>query len=188
MAAVAGSACGGGIAARSVPPATAAPGVAAQVAPPSASLPDADPKRYERFRSAAVGGPPVVLVYHDVQPRPEPPYTVSPRQLASHVAMLRAAGFTPVSVAQVVAWLNGRPLPPRAVMLTFDDSTKGTWIYGDPILAAAGFRAVSFVITGWVGTHQPYYLTWDELGRMQASGRWDLQSHSRLGHQRLPID
>ena len=103
VAAVAGSACGGGAAARSVPLATSAPGVAAQVAPPSASLPDADRKRYERFRSAAVGGPPVVLVYHDVEPRPEPPYTVSPRQLASHVAMLRAAGFTPVSVAQVVA-------------------------------------------------------------------------------------
>ncbi|MFL5863231.1 MAG: polysaccharide deacetylase family protein [Solirubrobacteraceae bacterium] len=188
VAAVAGSACGGGAAARSVPLATSAPGVTAQVAPPAASLPDADLKRYQRFRAAAVGGPPVVLVYHDVQPRPEPPYTVSPRQLASHVAMLRAAGFTPVSVAQVVAWLNGRPLPPRAVMLTFDDSTKGTWIYGDPILAAAGFRAVSFVITGWVGIRQPYYLTWDELQRMQASGRWDLQSHSRLGHQRLPID
>src|SRR4029077_11114499 len=115
-------------------------------------------------------------------------YTVAPRQLASHLAMLRAAGFAPVSVAQVVAWLGGRPLPPRSVVVTFDDSTKGTWTYGDPILAAAGFRAVSFVITGWVGTRQPYYLTWDELHRMQASGRWDLESHSRLGHQRLPID
>src|SRR5205823_10068265 len=57
-----------------------------------------------------------------------------------------------------------------------------------PVLAEAGFRATSFVITGWVGSHQPYYLTWDELGRMRASGRWDLESHSRFGHQRLPVD
>src|SRR4051812_32484550 len=185
--AVALGACGGG-ATESVPLASAAPGVAAQVAPPSISLPAAERRRYERFRSAAVGGPPVILVYHDVRPRPDPPYTVSPPQLASHLAMLRAAGFRPVTVAQVAGWLAGRPLPPRSVVLTFDDSTKGTWTYGDPILAAAGFRAVSFVITGWVGTDQPYYLTWDELRRMHASGRWDLESHSRLGHQRLPTD
>jgi hypothetical protein len=74
------------------------------------------------------------------------------------------------------------------VLVTFDDSTKGTWIYADPILAASKFRAVSFAITGWVATHQPYYLTWEELRHMQESGRWDLESHSRLGHQRLPID
>ena len=187
VAALALPACGSG-ASRAIPLAAAGPGVTAQVAPPKVSLPGAARRRYERFRTAPVQSPPVFLVYHDVQPRPEPPYTVSPRQLASHLAMLRAAGLTPVSVAQVVAWLGGRPLPPRSVVLTFDDSTKGTWRYGDPILAASGFRAVSFVITGWVGTHQPYYLTWDELSRMQASGRWDLESHSRFGHQRLPID
>jgi len=130
----------------------------------------------------------VILVYHDVQPNPQPPYAVSPGQLASHVAMLKAAGFNPVSVAQVVAWLGGAPLPRGSVLLTFDDSTKGTWVYGDPVLAAAGFRAASFVITGWVGTHQPYYLTWQELDRMRRTGRWDLESHSRFGHQRLPID
>lgn len=187
LAALTMSACGGNASAR-VPLAAAAPGVAPQAAPPSVSLPEAERRRYEHFRSAAVGGPPVILVYHDVQPRPAPPYTVSPRQLASHLAMLKAAGFTPVSAAQVVAWVGGHPLPPRAVLLTFDDSTKGTWEYGDPVLAASGFRAASFVITGWVGTHQPYYLTWDELKRMHASGRWDLESHSRFGHQRLPID
>jgi peptidoglycan/xylan/chitin deacetylase (PgdA/CDA1 family) len=93
-----------------------------------------------------------------------------------------------VSAGDLVAWLGGRPLPPRSVLVTFDDSTKGTWVFGDPILAAAKFRALSFVVTGWVGTHQPYYLTWDELRLMYGSGRWDLESHSRLGHQQLPID
>ena len=169
-------------------PAAAAPGVAAQVAPPTVTLAAADRRRYEAFRSQAGSGPPLILVYHDVQPRPDPPYTVSPGQLASHLAMLRAAGFTPVTAQQVTAWVRGRPLPPRSVLVTFDDSTKGTWTYGDPVLAAAGFHATSFVITGWVGTHQPYYLTWDELARMQESGRWDLESHSRFGHQRLPVD
>jgi biofilm PGA synthesis lipoprotein PgaB len=166
----------------------AAPGVAAQAAPPTLTLSAAQRRRYEAFRSQAGSGPPLILVYHDVEPRPDPPYTVTPAQLASHLAMLRAAGFTPVTAQQVTAWVRGRPLPPRSVLVTFDDSTKGTWVYGDPVLAAAGFHAASFVITGWVGTHQPYYLTWDELARMQASGRWDLESHSRLGHQRLPVD
>jgi poly-beta-1,6-N-acetyl-D-glucosamine N-deacetylase len=168
--------------------AKAGPGVAAQVAAPTVSLGGADRRRYEAFRHSPAGGPPVILVYHDVQPDPVGPYTVSPRQLASHLAMLRAAGYVPVTAAQVVGWLSGRPLPRHAVLVTFDDSTKGTWVYGDPVLAAAGFHAVSFAITGWVGTHQPYYLTWNELQAMHGSGRWDIESHSRLGHQRLPID
>ena len=47
-----------------------------------------------------------------------------------------------------------------------------------------GFHGISFLITGRVGTHQPYYLTWQEIDRMHASGRWDFESHTANLHQR----
>src|SRR5204863_4973673 len=102
MLAVAGliAACGGGSAVHLT---QAGPGVAAQVGAPKVTLPAAELRRYQAFRSQAGAGAPLILVYHDVQPRPDPPYTVSPRQLATHLAMLRAAGFTPVTGLQVVA-------------------------------------------------------------------------------------
>jgi hypothetical protein len=43
-------------------------------------------------------------------------------------------------------------------------------------------------ITGRVGTHRPYYLTWQELARLKDSGRWDVESHTREGHGRIVVD
>jgi len=44
-----------------------------------------------------------------------------------------------------------------------------------------------FVITGWVGRYH-FYANWDELRRMKASGRWDLQEHAGNGHYEVPTD
>jgi peptidoglycan/xylan/chitin deacetylase (PgdA/CDA1 family) len=105
------------------------------------------------------------------------------------MVMLRSAGFRSVRTSELVAWLEGRrALRPRSVVITFDDGTAGIWRYADAILARAGLRGTAFVITGSVGTHAPYYLTWDELAEMRDSGRWDLEAHTRNGHRRIPID
>jgi peptidoglycan/xylan/chitin deacetylase (PgdA/CDA1 family) len=136
---------------------------------------------------------PLVLSYHDIRElapgeEPEDIYTVTPAQFSSHMAALDAAGYTTISSAQLARWLRGGTLPPRSVYLTFDDGTAGLWRYADRVLAEHDFRAAAFVITGRVGTHRPYYLTWDELRRMRANGRWDLESHTRNGHGRIPVN
>jgi len=43
------------------------------------------------------------------------------------------------------------------------------------------------VITGRVGTHRPYYLTWQEIRIMYSSGRWDFESHTDSLHAQVPI-
>jgi hypothetical protein len=135
--------------------------------------------------------PPLVLSYHNVAPDPTPEarYTVTPEQLADHLAMLRTAGYESIDVAQLTAWLDGEgELPDRSVMLTFDDGAKGLWQYADSILEEQGFDGVVFVITDRVGTRQPYYLTWPEIDRMADSGRWNIESHTKSGHDRIPVD
>lgn len=147
----------------------------------------------ERLADAEGFDQPVILSYHDVRElapgeEPEDHYTVTPEQFAAHVAALDAAGFRTISSDDLVAWLDGEPLPPRSVYLTFDDGSSGLWRHADAVLEAHGFRAAAFVITGRVGQHRPYYLDWDELASMRDTGRWDLESHTRLGHDRIPVD
>ncbi|MFC5818365.1 polysaccharide deacetylase family protein [Nonomuraea harbinensis] len=72
----------------------------------------------------------------------------------------------------------------RSVVITFDDGARGLWIHGDAILARHGMRASAFLITGLVG-RSPYYLSWEEVSRMAASGRWDFQSHTHDLHARV---
>jgi poly-beta-1,6-N-acetyl-D-glucosamine N-deacetylase len=126
----------------------------------------------------------IVLTLHDVLPNARGRYTLPPSAFAADMVALKAAGLHTISGETFARYVRGEQvyLPPRSILLTFDDGTKGNWIYADPMLRRLRFKAVEFVITGRVGQHQPYYLNWAEVKRMQSSGRWAIGSHTRDGH------
>lgn len=130
---------------------------------------------------------PVVLTYHDIRPDPvSSPYVVTPVAFARQLAMLQAAGYRTLRASQFLAYRQGRYTPPpRSVLITFDDGTAGLWRYADSILEKYGFTAVSFLITQRVGTRKPYYLTWDLVQQMSATGRWDFESHTANLHTKI---
>ncbi|WP_307865458.1 polysaccharide deacetylase family protein [Streptomyces montanisoli] len=133
--------------------------------------------------------PPVVLAYHDIGRGSPSPYTVTPKALDAQLAALSAAGYRSLSSEEFVHYLRtGRTPPRRSVYLTFDDGTHGLWVYADRILARYHMRAASFLITGRVGHHRPYYLSWPEVERMARSGRWDFQDHTHDLHRRAQVD
>ncbi len=123
----------------------------------------------------------MILTYHDVINNPEF-YSVTPEAFAAQMQLLYQAGYHTLTAAQLVAWLRGHRIPPHSVALTFDDGAMGVWQYAEPILARYRFSAIAFVITGFVGTHQPYYMTWPQIQSLQATGRWDIESHTDKGH------
>ena len=73
-------------------------------------------------------------------------------------------------------------LPPRPLLLTFDDGRADSWTGSDGILRKLGFNAVMFIDVGSVDDGDPEYLSWEELQIMAAGGRWQLQLHSGHGH------
>lgn len=160
----------------------------------SASLTGAQEETYHSAADQAAAAPagtgaaPVVLAYHDIAPESDSKYVVTPKAFADQMAMLREAGYTTLTAEQFAAYAEGSYTPPaRSVAITFDDGTSGLYTYGDKILEDNGFHAISFVITGRVGTHAPYYLTWQQIQRMQESGRWSFGSHTATMHTRVPV-
>lgn len=131
--------------------------------------------------------PPAVITYHDIA-ETGAGYTVTPQAFADQMRLLQESGWHALRSEEFIGWLHGAALPPHSVLITFDDGARGVWRYADPILHRYGLRGVAFVISGFVGTHQPYYMTWPELRLMQASGRWDIQAHTYLGHVQVPVD
>ncbi|MEU9644178.1 polysaccharide deacetylase family protein [Streptomyces sp. NPDC048188] len=159
--------------------------VADQTAPPAPGGPGADADA----KPAPAASAPVVLAYHDIGPDDRSRYTVSLEHFDAQLRALRDAGYRTLSTREFTDFLRtGRTPGPRTVHLTFDDGTHGLWTHADPVLARYGMKAAAYLITGQVGTHRPYYLSWAEVGRMARSGRWDFQAHTHLSHERAAVD
>jgi peptidoglycan/xylan/chitin deacetylase (PgdA/CDA1 family) len=96
-----------------------------------------------------------VLLYHHVGPaRPAtyPSLTVAPQRFSRQLDWLRRHGYHSLSMAEVEAWAcDGYQLPPRAVVITFDDGYADLANFAFPLLRAAGFSAVIFVVTQLLG-------------------------------------
>ena len=138
-----------------------------------------------------------VLLYHGIGPTSDfsnstdAEYGVGEDDFAKQMTMMKHAGYQTVTLSTFLRFVNGEKvdLPPRPVLLTFDDGRADSWTGADGILAKLGFNAVMFVDVGRVDRHDPEYLTWQELQEMQKSGRWQLQLHAGdEGHQYIQYD
>ena len=134
-----------------------------------------------------------VLLYHGIGPESDfsnatdASYGIDRDDFAKQMTMIAHAGYQTVDLETYVRFVEGRSvdLPPRPLLLTFDDARADSWTGADGILAKLGFNAVMFVDVGRVDGGDPEYLTWDELDTVQESGRWNLQLHSGEGHTQI---
>lgn len=88
-----------------------------------------------------------ILMYHvigDVRPgTPLPGLWVSAKELAAHVRALDRAGYAAVTLRQVWdAWHVGGLLPPKPIVLSFDDGYAGHVRDALPTLRAVGWPGV----------------------------------------------
>ena len=141
-----------------------------------------------------------ILMYHSVTDRPGAEtrgLAVRPRDLADQLAHLRDAGFTPLTFADLTrTWRDNWPaLPPRPVVITFDDGYADFHTTALPILDQFGFAATVFVTTGWLADAGPHAagrpldrtLTWSQLKEAAAHGV-ELAGHSHSHPQLDQID
>lgn len=91
---------------------------------------------------------------------------------------LHDSGYTSILPDQLMDYLkNGKPLPPKPVMLTFDDATDEHYAVALPELEKYGFKGVFFIMT--VVLNRPNYLTRDQVkeisdkGHLIACHTWD---------------
>lgn len=126
------------------------------------------------------GGVPI-LAYHQVNDEGGK-YSISIRDFGEQMAYLTQQGYTAVTMAQLADFMAGEgPLPPKAVVITFDDGYADNFTNALPLLEKYGLKATVFIITDKVG--QPGYLAWDEIRQMRSRGI-EIGSHT-LGHLAL---
>jgi peptidoglycan/xylan/chitin deacetylase (PgdA/CDA1 family) len=118
--------------------------------------------------------------------------------LEADLKFLRDNGYTSVVPQDLIDFVNdGKPLPEKPIMLTFDDGHYNNIHYGEPLLKQYGMKAVIFLVGTFteqaersekVNKQNPAfsYITWVDAARMARSGVWDVQSHSWDLHNKGP--
>ncbi|MDQ0285139.1 peptidoglycan/xylan/chitin deacetylase (PgdA/CDA1 family) [Desulfofundulus luciae] len=137
-----------------------------------------------------------ILMYHKVNPDPRTGglgLRVPPQKFARQMEYLAGHGFHTVSLTDVVDhFQKSKPLPPRPVVITFDDGYLDNYTYAFPILKKYGFTATVFVVAHTVGKtntfdagRQPLnkMAGWRELKEMASYGI-TIGAHT-LDHPRL---
>lgn len=144
-----------------------------------------------------------VLCYHDVQEdvRTKPdPYAVDTAELVSQFSWLKENGYRVVSFDDIIAAHAGkRPLPDKAVLLTFDDGYRSVYTRVYPLLKLFGFPAIVALSGHWLdandggsveygGAQVPRedFVSWEQVREMQASGLVEIASHSFDMHRGVP--
>jgi peptidoglycan/xylan/chitin deacetylase (PgdA/CDA1 family) len=111
--------------------------------------------------------------------------TVTPAAFAAQMAWLVRHRFHAVTQEQAYAALfKGHALPPRPVLITFDDGYRDVYTYALPILRRLHLAATEYVITGRISGRDPSFLTWGELRQAQREGL-EIGSHT-VTHRPLP--
>lgn len=95
-----------------------------------------------------------VLMYHHVTPH-KGLVTVSPDVFEQQIRWLSKRGYHSLTCAQFVDFLQGRPIPAKSVLITFDDGYLDNYVYAYPILRHYQMHAVLFIVTGWIGEGEP---------------------------------
>jgi peptidoglycan/xylan/chitin deacetylase (PgdA/CDA1 family) len=100
-----------------------------------------------------------VLMYHSIATgatRKFRRFAVDPAEFAAQMEYLAAAGYRTVTAAELAS--SGRQdavpptaVPPRTVVLTFDDAYTDFYSAALPVLRTHGFRATLYVPTAYVG-------------------------------------
>jgi peptidoglycan/xylan/chitin deacetylase (PgdA/CDA1 family) len=84
----------------------------------------------------------------------------TPKQFRRWLEMLARIG-TPIGMADLVRGLDGAPLPPNPVMITFDDGYRSCHDVALPILRDLGIPATFFIATSFVTERRLYW--WERV-------------------------
>lgn len=98
-------------------------------------------------------GVPVLLYHHILQDKDERFFrattTVPLSQFTSEMNYLKKQNYTTITPRQLLAYVKKEQLlPPKSVLITFDDGLKSNYVYAYPLLKRLNFKATIFMITG----------------------------------------
>ncbi len=145
------------------------------------SVTEAEPVAYQKPGDSVIIKFPV-FNYHHIRPMPpetapidERSFAVSPEGFEAHLKYFQDNGYRVVLARELINYFDeGKPLPAKAVAITFDDGRYGQYEFAFSLLKKYGMRATFFITTEWIGKKD--FMTWAEIKEMSDAGM-EIGSH-----------
>lgn len=119
------------------------------------------------------------MMYHNISPDTPNGNYVSPENLESAMQQLKQNDIYTVSSSEAYQILTTKTKPAdKLIWLTFDDGYQDFYDHVFPLLKKYNMHATSFLITSYIESGKPGYMTPDEIKEMADSGYVDFQSHT----------
>jgi peptidoglycan/xylan/chitin deacetylase (PgdA/CDA1 family) len=118
-----------------------------------------------------------ILLYHHVAVSPvNSPYYVAPDKFEDEMRLLHNWGYTSIPIELLVKAINeGAELPPRPVIISFDDGDTDVYTNAFPIMQKYGFTGLFYLVSNRLGVDG--YVTKEQIKEMVDAG-WEIGSHS----------
>ena len=122
-----------------------------------------------------------ILCYHDIRPikandsANAKVYTVTPENFADQMKTLSDSGYQTILPDDLYNYLAfGKPLPPKPIMLTFDDTDVDQFEIGAAEMRKYNFKGVYFIMTISIGRNR--YMSREQIKQLSDEG------HAIEGH------
>ncbi len=130
-----------------------------------------------------------IIMYHGLVKDPDlqNQYMIAPQSFEEDLQYLNANGFHTIFISELIGhFKNHTPLPPKPVILTFDDGYLNNYTYAYPLLQKYKCKAVISPIAAEADkaendeNRSPAYsqCSWSELREMSDSGYVEIQCHT----------
>jgi len=119
----------------------------------------------------------VALSYFGVS-RSGTPDLIAKRKLDQQLEALHNQGYVTISQQDILDFYhNGKPLPEKALFLSFEDGRNDSSLYVQPYLEKYNFKATMLSYADRAGTKDPKFLQPAEMIKMTKKGFWELGSN-----------
>ncbi len=163
---------------------TASPTDTPTIPPSETPLPTFTPTLTAYLRGPGEITVPILLYHHiGISPQGDTVYYVPPDAFDRQMNLLYQWGYRTISVELLAKAIHeGAELPPRPVLLTFDDGSETVYTTVLPIMQKYNFTGTAYIIYNYMWV--PGYMNADQVRELYAAG-WEIGSHG-LSHTDLP--
>lgn len=128
-----------------------------------------------------------ILMYHRIADVPGDRNALPPEKFREQMQYLSRSGYSAITMSMLYDYYqHGKPLPPKPILLTFDDAYQDNFSTALPILCSYNMRGVVFPIANWIGRENKWEnfnkaltrtMDWTELAAWRNSGM-EIASHT----------
>ena len=129
-----------------------------------------------------------IIMYHYITNKRLGTYRISPQELESDLKYLKENGYETVFMSELIDFVHdGKNLPEKPIVLTFDDGDSGIDTYVLPLLEKYDAKAVVSIMGKITDEYSDSSidekivlpnLRWTQVNKLLDSGRVEIQNHS----------